>query len=125
MKMMAARGQLTTFGVRFDDEDLARHVKLRNVSGLVPDTEFVDWCEDWLVRLLEQNARTRSYPEPHLTLAATERWLLVAMRALARRTVPLRRILRAPLRRHAAACLARQAGRAVRDTPPALASLVG
>jgi glycosyltransferase involved in cell wall biosynthesis len=125
MKTMAARGQLTTFGVRFDDEDLARHVKLRNVSGLAPDAEFVDWCEDWLVRLLERNARTRSYPEPHLTHAATERWLLVAMRALARRTVPLRRILRAPLRRHAAACLARQAGRAVRDAPPALASLVG
>jgi len=124
LKMMAARGQLTTLGVRFDDEDLARHVRLRNVSRLKPDAEFIDWCEDWLARLLERNLRTRSYPEPHLTLAATERWLLVATRALAARTVPPRRILRAPLRRHAAACLARVAGRTVRDMPPALASLV-
>jgi len=124
LKMLAARGLLTTFGVRFDDEDLARHVRLRNVAGLDVDAEFLDWCDDWLARLLERNRRARSYPEPHLTLAATERWLLVAMRALACRSVPLRRILRAPLRRHAVACLARHAGRAMRDTPPALASLV-
>lgn len=124
MKTMAARGQLSTLGVRFDEEDLAGHVRLRNVSGLVPTPEFFDWCDQWLARILEQNQRTRSYPEPHLTLAATERWLLVAMRALACRSTPLPRILRAPLRRHAAACVARLAGSAVRDAPRALASLV-
>lgn len=124
MKMMAARNQLATLGVRFDDGDLARHVCLRNVSALVPTPEFLDWSDEWLVRILEQNQRTRSYPEPHLTLAATERWLMIAMRAIACRSAPLRRILHAPLRRHAPACVARLAGSALRDAPPALASLV-
>jgi glycosyltransferase involved in cell wall biosynthesis len=125
LKMRAARELLSALGVGFDDEDLARHVRLRNVAGFEPDAEFMDWLDDWLVRILEQNRRTRSYPEPHFTHAATERWLLVAMRAMAHRSVSLRRILRAPLRRHAVACIAHHAGRALRDAPPALSSLVG
>ena len=125
MKAMAARGQLSALGVRFDDRDLARHVQLRNIADLQPDADFVDWCEDWLQRLLARNRHTRSYPEPHLTIAATERWLLVAMRALACHSTPLRRILSAPLRRHAGACLAHYAGNSMRNLPPALASLVG
>jgi glycosyltransferase involved in cell wall biosynthesis len=124
LKMLAARGMLTTFGMPFDDEDLARHVRLRNVARLEPDAEFLDWLEDWLARILEHNGRKHIYPEPHLTFAATERWLLVAMRALACRSVSPRRILRAPLQRHAAACIAHRTGRMLRDTPPALASLV-
>jgi glycosyltransferase involved in cell wall biosynthesis len=124
LKMLAAREMLAALGVRFDDADLARHVLLRNTAYLEPDTEFLDWLEDWLMRILEQNKRRQTYPEPHLTFAATERWLLVAARAVACRSVPLRRILRAPLRRHAAGCLAHQATRALRDAPPALVSLV-
>lgn len=123
LKMLAARGMLTTFGIRFGDDELERHVRLRNVSGLEPGADFMDWLDDWLARILEQNARVRTYPEPHLTHAATERWLLVARRALACRSVPLRRIRQAPMQRHAAACIGHHALRALRDAPPALASL--
>jgi len=124
LKMLAARDMLTTFGVRFDEADLARHVLLRNTADLEPDIEFLDWLEEWLVRILEQNKHRRTYPEPHLTFAATERWMLVAMRAIACRSVPLRRILRAPLRRYAAPSIAHRSLRALRDATPALASLV-
>lgn len=124
LKMLAARGQLTTFGVAFDDMDLARHVRLRNVAGLKPDEAFLDWCDDWLLRILEHNRQCRSYPEPQLTLAATERWMLVAMRAIAARAAPMKRVLRSPLRRHVRDCLTRNAGNAARDAPSALASLV-
>jgi glycosyltransferase involved in cell wall biosynthesis len=125
LKMAAARYQLVDFGIDFDEEDLARHVQLRNVGTLRPDAEFVSWCEDWLQRILAHNARHPSFPEPHLAHAATERWLLVALRALATGSVPIRRLARGRFLRRAPGCVGRQTLFRLGDTPAALASLFG
>ena len=124
MKMMAAETQLQSLGVAFDAQDLERHVRLRNVSESTPDKAYADWLDDWLERLLAANRERRSYPEPHLTYAAAERWLLVAL-SLLRRGGGKRDTARVPsLRGHVAGLLAHRAGTALRDLAPAAASLL-
>ena len=123
MKMMAAEGQLGTLGVAFDAEDLERHVKLRNVGEFDPDAEYLEWLDDWLERLLAANRRRPIYPERELVFAATERWVLVALRALRTGAEAAHRARRSPLRRHAAATAMHRAGVGLRDLVPAAASL--
>lgn len=123
MKMLAAEGQLQTLGVAFDVADLERHVRLRNVAEFDPDAEYLEWLDDWLERLLAANRRHPIYPERELVFAATERWLLVALRALKSRTGAAGSVRRSPLRRHAAGAVLHRAGVGLRDLVPAAASL--
>ena len=123
MKMMAARGQLETLGVAFDDRDLERHVRLRNVAEFSPDADYAEWLEDWLERLARANQRHPSYPEPHFTYAATERWLLVALRAARTGAAARARARRSRLRRNVRALIAHRMAAGMRDLPPAAASL--
>jgi len=123
MKMMAARTQLETLGVAFDDRDLERHVRLRNVSEFEPDEEYAEWLDGWLERLLAANRRHPIYPESHLTYAATERWMVVALRRLRAGGRSRDRTKRSPLRRHVPGLLARRATAGLRDLAPAAASL--
>lgn len=97
MKMLAARGQLESFGLDFGEQDLERHVLLRNVAEFVPSAEYVDWCDEWLVRLLERNRRCGAFPEPHFTQAAVDRWILLGLRAWGAGTVSLQRVRRGAL----------------------------
>ena len=123
MKMMAARGQLETLGVSFDDRDLERHVLLRNVTEFSPDAEYLEWLDGWLERLSAANRRGPRYPEPELTFAAAERWLLVALRAVRTGSAALRHARRSPLRFQAARAAAHRANVGLRDLAPAAASL--
>lgn len=124
LKMLAARHQLEEFGIAFDENDLDSHVRLRNLARSKPDLAYLDWCEDWLDRILDRNSRARAFPEPELADAATERWLLVASRALKLGAAPLRRIGRDRWLKRAPAYLARRAAYGIRSLPPALASLL-
>lgn len=124
LKMAAARYQLLDFGIPFDEIDLERHVRLRNLSTARPDAEYVEWCEAWLARIIAHNARRPAYPEPYLTQAAAERWILVALRALAVRSVPAARLARGPLTFAAGRALLAKAGRRLPELPSALASLL-
>jgi hypothetical protein len=123
MKMMAARTQLESLGVSFDDADLERHVRLRNVVEFAPDAQYLEWLDDWLARIRAANARHPIYPEPELTFAAAERWLLVALRALRSGRAAIERIRRSPLRGHAARAAMHRGAVGLRDLAPATASL--
>jgi glycosyltransferase involved in cell wall biosynthesis len=123
MKMMAARTQLETLGVSFDDRDLERHVRLRNVSEFEPDAEYAEWLDEWLERLLAANRRHPIYPEPPLTHAAAERWLAVTLRRLRLGARARGGASRSPLRRHVPGLLAQRTAAALRDLGPAAASL--
>jgi len=83
MRRLAIEPLLAELGVPFASADLDRHAQLRNLRGFRPDAEFVAWCESWLGRLVDANARVRRYPEPEFRRAAAERALLVSLRAAA------------------------------------------
>ena len=90
MKKRIAADLLRDLGVHFDAYDLDRHHRLRNPRGFSPDAAFVDWCEDWLGRLIDANAGLRVYPEPEFSEAAAERWWRLAGTAVRHGTSPLR-----------------------------------
>lgn len=82
MKKRAVADQLRDLGIDFDAEDLDRHHRLRNPKNFRFGREDVDWCEDWLSRLIDANRINRCYPEPEFSHAAAERWWRVALVAL-------------------------------------------
>jgi glycosyltransferase involved in cell wall biosynthesis len=81
MRRRIAQSLLAELGLDYTDADLDAHVQLRNLAGFRPDAAFLDWCEAWLARLAERNARCGCYPEPEFGRAAAERALLVSLRA--------------------------------------------
>ena len=83
MRRIIAESLLAELGAACDERDLENHVQLRNLRGFRPDRAYLDWCEGWLARLQEANARTRRYPEPEFRRAAAERALLLQLRACA------------------------------------------
>jgi glycosyltransferase involved in cell wall biosynthesis len=98
MRRIIAESLLAELGAACDERDLENHVQLRNLRGFRPDRAYLDWCEGWLARLQEANARTRRYPEPEFQRAAAERALLLQLRACAaglagRALLPLTRSL--------------------------------
>lgn len=82
MRRIIAESLLAELGVAFAESDVDAHVQLRNLAGFRPDAAWLDWCEDWLARLQDANARSGRYPEPEFRRAAAERALLVWLRAL-------------------------------------------
>jgi len=94
MKKQAAADQLRDLGVAFDDDDLDRHHQLRNPKNFRFDGADVDWCEDWLLRLLAANQANPCYPEPEFGRAAAERWFRLGWLAVRRGVSPPQRFLR-------------------------------
>jgi glycosyltransferase involved in cell wall biosynthesis len=81
MRRIIAEDLLSQLGVEADAADLDGHVRLRNLKGFRADASFLRWCDDWLARLLDANARTGTYPEPEFRRAAAERALLAQVHA--------------------------------------------
>lgn len=96
MRAWIARDLLSQLGVDFDESDLARHVRLRNLGEGTPEPDLLAWADDWLARLHAANARTRAYPEPELGQASAERWLLLLARGVAAGTARAADLRRAP-----------------------------
>ena len=88
MRKRIAHDMLSELGVDFDAIDVENHVHLRNLSGFAPTADYLTWAEGWLERLVHQNQRTPTYPEPEFSQAAAERWGLLQARALATGTLP-------------------------------------
>ena len=103
MRRIIAESLLAELGVACRESDLDAHVQLRNLRGFRPDADYLAWCESWLARLLEANARSGRYPEPEFHRAAAERSLLLQLRA----------------------CAAGLAGRALRPLARSLAGVFG
>jgi glycosyltransferase involved in cell wall biosynthesis len=101
MKKQAAADQLRDLGVAFDRDDLERHYQLRNPKHFRFDDADIDWCEDWLLRLLAANVSNPCYPEPEFSRAAAERWARLGWLAARHGVSPLRFLrpqrLRGPL----------------------------
>jgi glycosyltransferase involved in cell wall biosynthesis len=72
-KMAITARQLDLLGVRYDEEDLVRHLELRRPLLFAPSPDYLGWAREWMVQLLEANRRARVYPEPHFTHAVGER----------------------------------------------------
>lgn len=77
--------QLSALGVQFTDMDLQRHFLLRRMHKLdiTPDREFLEWGEDWLLKLRAANERARCYPEPAFSRVLGGVWFRLCWRASA------------------------------------------
>ena len=74
LKTQIAESQLHHLGIDHNESDLRRHHQLRNLKGFDPDAEYIDWCEEWLLKLVATNAVNHCFPEPDFAVAAAERW---------------------------------------------------
>jgi glycosyltransferase involved in cell wall biosynthesis len=81
LKTQVARAQLQSLGVDPHESDLMGHHQLRNLNRFKPDAAFIDWSEEWLLKLIATNAKNRCYPEPEFTVAAAERWYRLGLAA--------------------------------------------
>jgi glycosyltransferase involved in cell wall biosynthesis len=59
--------QLHHLGVSFSPEDLDPHLMLSRMRKMqfTPDASYMQWAEDWLLRLLQANQSARYY-DPHI-----------------------------------------------------------
>ena len=71
--------QLSELNVAFSDTDLQRHRLLpgRNARRLHLNDTYLDWAEEWLLKLQAANHRVGCYPEPSFTQALGRMWCLV------------------------------------------------
>jgi hypothetical protein len=76
-KREIVRGQLTELGVCFSETDLDPHLTLSRMRKLhfVPDVQYIQWAENWLLRLLEANQKTHRYSQKALESAVGEKWM--------------------------------------------------
>ena len=122
-KRAIVAGQLERLGVEFEAQDLDPHLTLSRMRKLqfTPDAEYLDWAEDWLVRIGEANRRTGRYDERALQRALGEKWLRACWAA---RGADLgrggwNRTLRSPLRGAVGASLRRHLSTSIRRALPA------
>lgn len=76
-KREIVRGQLTELGVRYSETDLDPHLTLSRMRKLhfIPDWQYIQWAENWLLRLLEANQQTHRYSQKALESAVGEKWM--------------------------------------------------
>ena len=69
--------QLRALNVAYSDEDLACHYILRRMQkeNFIPDMDFLDWAEAWLLQLRDANIIACQYPEPAFSWVLGEFWL--------------------------------------------------
>lgn len=122
-KRAIVAGQLERLGVAFDASDLDPHLTLSRMRKLrfTPDAEYLDWAEDWLVRIGEANRRAARYDQRALQRALGEKWLRACWAARGPSTGPggWRRTLRSPLRGAVGASLRRHLSSSIRRALPA------
>jgi glycosyltransferase involved in cell wall biosynthesis len=96
--------QLQALGITFTDTDLERHALLRSMRKLkfTPDLAYLEWAEDWLLRLEAANQQVQCYPEPAFSQVLGQLWFKVCWHASASRGwTAWRRFCKSPLRKDA------------------------
>ena len=75
--------QLHELGVPFSEKDLDPHLTLSRMrkSQFIPDTAYLEWAQEWLVRLEQANAQTHRYAEPAFSHALSDKWLQICWMA--------------------------------------------
>lgn len=68
------RDSLDRLNVAADDSDLQRHITLGRVMRIPLSREFLDWSENWLLRLLDSNRRARVYDQDGMKFALARLW---------------------------------------------------
>ena len=120
--------QLERLGVRFTQEDLARHYALPRLGkrklvnqgiGVAPDRALLDWAEGWLSGLIEANRRTARYDALALGRLAGWLWVRTSWRVARAEGGPTwRGFARSPLTRLAVPGLRSRIGRILPAVAP-------
>ena len=71
------RNQLTALGVTFTESDLGPHLMLSRMRKchFTPDHDYLQWAENWLLKLQQANLHTRRYSERAFARAVSEKWM--------------------------------------------------
>ncbi|MBB3103211.1 glycosyltransferase family 2 protein [Azomonas macrocytogenes] len=101
-KREISRRALLEIGITPGEEDLDRHYALSRPRrlGASLNQDYLDWTEQWLIRLAAANRRTRRYAPEALTRAMTGLWIDMCLHARRRLGMAAYlRLLRSPLAR--------------------------
>lgn len=91
-KMAIFRDLLAQLDIDCSGDDLSRHYQLTRSHAAGPDQDYVDWAEQWLLRLKQANEVRGQYPAAAFRRVLALVWLVVCWHA--RRGLGGRRALR-------------------------------
>ena len=76
-KRAIIRHQLNVLGVPYTEEDLGPHLTLSRMrkSQFTPDDDYLQWAENWLLKLQEANLQTHRYSQRAIAQAVREKWI--------------------------------------------------
>lgn len=93
--------QLRDLGIAFSGDDLQRHFLLRRMAkkSFTPGHEYLEWAEQWLLKLRQANLGAGLYPEPQFSRVMGTFWIWACWRAFKRHPwLASGHVLRSPLR---------------------------
>jgi len=96
--------QLAVLGVGFTEADLDPHLTLSRMRKLhfIPDRDFLQWAEAWLLKLQKANSHSQRYSERAFARAVSEKWIQACWSAWAGMGwTALKSFLGSPLRKSA------------------------
>jgi len=94
--------QLTALGIECTDTDLERHFLLRRMQkeDFTPNRDYVEWADNWMIRLQSANRHNELYPEPAFSYVLGVFWFKTCRQAFTQAGWDAwRRFLASPLRR--------------------------
>ncbi len=76
-------GQLHELGVTFSQKDLDPHLTLSRMrkSQFIPDAAYLEWAQEWFIRLKQANTQSHRYAEPAFSHALSDKWLQICWMA--------------------------------------------
>jgi len=82
-RMAIYASQLTALGIEFTDTDLERHFLLRRMDKVdfIPNRDYVEWAESWMIGLQSANRHEGLYPEPAFSHELGVFWFQTCRRA--------------------------------------------
>lgn len=99
MKKNIAERYLTALGVNFEQLDLDNHIKIARNNSADVDKNYIDWCEDWLLKLYSANSQNNYFDSKAFSQIIFKMWIKVIYRY--RRSSEGINLFKSPLSRHA------------------------
>ena len=75
MKQIIASKMLTSLGMKNNQNDLENHIKIARNNSKDIESTYVEWCEDWLIRLNAANMQKNIYDRRAFSQIIFKMWI--------------------------------------------------